>query len=1356
MFALLSFIALPALLRHAIPRALEARGFPSSVDGVRVDLFGEEITLLGFDLGRSERPFVTFGEVRINVALRALLDGRIKIRNIRVRDAQFDFEALSESRLMTTGKRGDLGVDVDELVIEDLRLPVVSEAAGHEVAVRRLRLSEARALSSPAGTGFVLELSVDDAPLYFEGSLRTENGDAFARGRYQVDRLPLSAVMRAGSGDADADASGAADGAGEFDIRFDADESMIAIRVEGANRIKDLAGKNFAEGGRALWTLQDGDLDWRGEIGVDWRLLEGPTRAHATGRLDIRRLNVAWPDSREPELADIRASDTVLEGGWSWVDGRSVSDFTWRSGVLELAGRGDANPGWTLALVDSSGKVAHRDESDPAPYSLTIENGRGERVVYRPARSALRVVLENWSVEEYRFAPNAGYRIEAAAAGGATGLATAEGALVDEVIWRVDEPSARSISVESNGVARVERLSGATVQVRSPAGPVELTDVELQELARGADERIAAGRAAIGKLLFRDSSQELWVEDIVADAVVVSNDLTLVVRDATVGRSHHRIGETTAWEAGNVILRGVSGRVGDRFELAGAGAASLTYSPAEGGTLELGSLVLEAATLEPDYGGTVGRLSTRNLQFTEPASGRWDGDQVRAEQVVWTAAGTGSARRVSASSARHVTSDAESWELHRPVLDLVEVGGAGSLAAGSVDLSGIRLTRKDGAIIASKRLSARRARRPAQGTAAIDELQINDLDFRDAKVHWIASPVAVFDLERISPQEIRAGRLTGGGLLAELADGSTWRATALTAAKFSWTEGGHGSVVGADPVSLGRLSVRGSGGQQWWLEDVDATALVWTLGALPAARSFAAANGAGTRASGEKFWQVRDVFATNARRREDGAIEIGSADVRRFLLEHDPGVARIALSASSARGIAFDGPEDINVDTADLTFVEIQSLDPGHPASAIIARSRLAEVNLVPGRQLEMGAATLRGLDAQMGVDEHGAWQFPPLGFSDDDAGRFAVRVGRLETKGEARLTLYDQSIEPPYRIEFSPLRVAIRDFDSVNPASRARLDVRTGIGGFGSLETTGQLTPTVQGFDLAARGKLTGLDLVLLSAYSEKFLDTVVDRGRADVDFDLTLTDGQLEGVGDIVLSKLEVAPTPSVRAEAQSETEEGDPQPVPLATSLALLKDNEGTVRLRVPVRGPLRDPEFDFSDAVGEAILRTVQGAVTLTFKPLGLLLRAGRLFDRSLGFRIDPVPFRVGTTSATAEGLTRLDELAKQLKAHPQMRVALCAKVVPADVRRIEQATANALGQGAAGKADKPALIEGVGVDPKHTGLSLANARSEVVRKYLHEEHGVSPSQLDECTPVVEAVDGGLPRLESELVAAPRRP
>ena len=147
---LTAVIAAPWILRAAVPEVFARLGTQASVTGGSLSLLRGEITLEGFVLGDPDAPALSLGELGVGLGLRALVQGRIKLRHIRVRDVSINAQRLLALRraveMGPASGRAGLPVELDQLELEDVRLLSLGKRIGHEVRIERLEVSKLSAL----------------------------------------------------------------------------------------------------------------------------------------------------------------------------------------------------------------------------------------------------------------------------------------------------------------------------------------------------------------------------------------------------------------------------------------------------------------------------------------------------------------------------------------------------------------------------------------------------------------------------------------------------------------------------------------------------------------------------------------------------------------------------------------------------------------------------------------------------------------------------------------------------------------------------------------------------------------------------------------------------------------------------------------------------------------------------------------------------------------------------------------------------------------------------------------------------------------------------------------------------------
>lgn len=325
-----------------------------------------------------------------------------------------------------------------------------------------------------------------------------------------------------------------------------------------------------------------------------------------------------------------------------------------------------------------------------------------------------------------------------------------------------------------------------------------------------------------------------------------------------------------------------------------------------------------------------------------------------------------------------------------------------------------------------------------------------------------------------------------------------------------------------------------------------------------------------------------------------------------------------------------------------------------------------------------------------------------------------AIRIGNA-TITDSKIEFVDNAVDPPFAIETSRLQASLTDFDTSKPQSDARLNVLLGLGKFGRVQVDGAVKPDLENKNAKLGIGFTNIELFKFNGYIRPAIKHNIRQGRADGDIDFKLNDSKIDAATALTISRLKVSPAPDVQ-----DGKKGASGP-PIETALGLIQNDKGIVKLSIPVTGSLDDPQFDISDAIGQAIggamQKTLLTAVKIAF-PLGTVVA---IVD-SVGapkISVKPLTFTPGSASLTQAHKNRIAEIAGYLKKKPAEAPSMCGPATSSDLAALRKATP---------KADRKAAID------------LATARISAVRNELVSVHGIPAKRFFVCAPeFVDAPD-----------------
>lgn len=350
--------------------------------------------------------------------------------------------------------------------------------------------------------------------------------------------------------------------------------------------------------------------------------------------------------------------------------------------------------------------------------------------------------------------------------------------------------------------------------------------------------------------------------------------------------------------------------------------------------------------------------------------------------------------------------------------------------------------------------------------------------------------------------------------------------------------------------------------------------------------------------------------------------------------------------------------------------------------------------------------------------------------------------LGRLTLAGGSRIDFTDRSLSEPVRLRLEAVEAVVADLDTGRPDQDTRFSASARIGAAG-LSAQGRARPFADTPGGEVTGNVRALDLPVLSPYAADTMGVHLQTGQLDADFDINARQGQLGGGMQLTLSELFVSqPDPNAPLAKRAD--------MPVETVLDLLRGSDNRIRLSIPVRGDLSNPDFDISDAVGQAVGGALRTTVFTTLKvafPLAGLISL--VIDDAEGQRLalEPLVFAPGDAEVTAAARPKLAEVAQLMTQRPSLKLTLCGVATEAaDWPVLRERRAGLLGRlqklvGDGEQADAEA--------PNRERLArLAESRAQAAKSHLADEAGIDPGRLFTCRARVES-GAGTPRVDMLL-------
>ncbi len=483
-FIVITYLALPALLRYGLPHALARYGVVSSVDGARVSLTNERVTLVGFQVGQAGGPAIRWGEVTARVDVAELLKGNIRIIDFQVKDARVDLAQLQASewkppdRAAAIPELKKLKIDVGNVVLRDLEFIGLSDRVGQKVELRSLSLGSLSHLEAGARVAFQMEGVAGDGSLRLAGQARMVDNLPVFEGRYELAALDLKGFGHLFGLATPRSVGGKVDGSGTFGLSYLQGDGVVHADLSGSARVDGLE----LDSGETSMTKTT--VEWNGDAEVFWPVAGGRPRLIGRGSLISPTLEAARRTTAAPYgilVRGLRWSGEIRHGSEFEIDGALDGDLlridTGREGEprleLELS-RLSANSRY------QSGRGWYEFETD----KLTAESAK----LFQPQdRGRQSLVAFKLLLERVRLSVD-GYHV------GRLKAESAE-ATVDEHSKAKASRSARFISLDASGI-EISAGSGIRIkQLETEQAGFDFHEVSIN-LSKARGQGIAAGAEA--------------------------------------------------------------------------------------------------------------------------------------------------------------------------------------------------------------------------------------------------------------------------------------------------------------------------------------------------------------------------------------------------------------------------------------------------------------------------------------------------------------------------------------------------------------------------------------------------------------------------------------------------------------------------------------------------------------------------------------------------------------------------------------------------------------------------------------------------------------------------------------------
>ena len=241
---------------------------------------------------------------------------------------------------------------------------------------------------------------------------------------------------------------------------------------------------------------------------------------------------------------------------------------------------------------------------------------------------------------------------------------------------------------------------------------------------------------------------------------------------------------------------------------------------------------------------------------------------------------------------------------------------------------------------------------------------------------------------------------------------------------------------------------------------------------------------------------------------------------------------------------------------------------------------------------------------------------------------------------------------------EISRFALTIEGLSST-PGRRARLSTQAVVGGTSAFDLHGEIAPIGEVYaDL--HGELRDFKLPSVNPYADPITAWYLKSGELAVKMHFRIEKNQLTAENEIEVKNLTVAPS---RANDEVKKKVG----LPLGMIVALVTDQDNSIKVKVPLSGEVNQVRADPSDAIWTAIRNAVVNIVSAPFRAIG---RIGKGSGDTVEVpKVDAVRFEAGSAEVAPEMEQHLGKVADFLRAAPQIKLAMAPVAATRDVESL---------------------------------------------------------------------------------------
>lgn len=394
--------------------------------------------------------------------------------------------------------------------------------------------------------------------------------------------------------------------------------------------------------------------------------------------------------------------------------------------------------------------------------------------------------------------------------------------------------------------------------------------------------------------------------------------------------------------------------------------------------------------------------------------------------------------------------------------------------------------------------------------------------------------------------------------------------------------------------------------------------------------------------------------------------------------------------------------------------------------------------------------------------------------------GDFNFDIGLVKFTGDSEINIRDEAVKPALVQHILLNNVEVSDIHSQGDLQGMKLNLLATINDYSKVTVTGSANPFADKMDADIKVLVEQVDLTPLSPYVSQQTGYNIQSGALSLDTKVVIVKDQLDiEKNTIKLNKIVLKPDDQEKLDQLTKE-----LTMPLDYALNILRDKKGNVKLNVPIKGDVNNPDFSVNHvmriAMGKALKMASVSYLKNFLQPYGTLITVAQTAGNyATRVTIDPVKFDQGQAGISDDAKAYLGKVSDLLSDKDGLQVAVCGVATFQDWRYLqEQLAADQASQqssqesskdkdqkaskspaespvavpiitsiDALSKEEKQAFIESHKKD--EALINLARERGKLVKDYLVERK-IGAKRLVPCNPSVDfSNDTAQPRVELSI-------